>query len=66
MFSTVMPNQVYPQLANKLSRVWPSMLELVLKVGHMQLLRRYLAAQLRVCCHFNAKELADALQAMNL
>ncbi|KAF4520181.1 hypothetical protein B566_EDAN003893 [Ephemera danica] len=62
----MLPNQVYPQLIAKISRVSSVMLESVLKVGHMQLLRIHLAAQLRVSCHFNAKEITLALKGMNL
>lgn len=66
ILSTVQPGQVYAQLTSRMAKIWPTILESILKVGHMQLLRRHLAAQLRAACHFDAKELATALKAMNL
>lgn len=66
MYISGQPGQVYTQLSSRVARVWPALLESVLKIGHMQLLRRHLAAQLRASCHFDAKELSSTLQAMNL
>ncbi|CAI9726515.1 WASH complex subunit 5-like [Octopus vulgaris] len=59
------PYKVYSQALTKAVKLWPSFMEIILKVGQMQLLRRQIANELNNSCKFDSKILASALQTMN-
>lgn len=60
------PARWYSQHWSRAQRVWPQILEWVLKVGQMQLLRKHIGYELNVACRFDSKHLAAALGNMNL
>ncbi|XP_078609635.1 WASH complex subunit 5-like [Branchiostoma floridae x Branchiostoma japonicum] len=57
--------KVYPQACTKASKMWQLFLEVILKVGQIQLLRRQIAYELNFSCKFDSKFLACALQTFN-
>lgn len=59
------PGRFYSQHTSRAQRVWPQILDRVLKVGQMQLLRKHIAYELNISCKFDSKHLASALQVMN-
>lgn len=59
------PGKVYPAMMSKMTRVWPAFLDIILKVGQMQLLRRQIGHELNTSCKFDSKTFSSALQAMN-
>ncbi|XP_069674332.1 WASH complex subunit 5 isoform X3 [Periplaneta americana] len=59
------PGRFYSQYTSRAQRVWPQILDRVLKVGQMQLLRKHIAYELNISCKFDSKHLASALQTMN-
>lgn len=51
----------YPLMLKSLVKLWPSLIEIVIKTGRAQLLRRHIASELNVCgviignnCFFNS------------
>lgn len=60
------PARWYSQHWSRAQRVWPQILDWVLKVGQMQLLRKHIGYELNVACRFDSKHLAAALNNMNL
>ncbi|KAE8748690.1 hypothetical protein FOCC_FOCC004493 [Frankliniella occidentalis] len=60
------PARWYSQHWSRAQKVWPQILEWVLKVGQMQLLRKHIGYELNVACRFDSKHLAAALSNMNL
>lgn len=59
------PQKVYPQAISKTSRLWPQFLDIILRVGQLQLLRRQIAYELNTSCKFDSKFLASSLQTVN-
>jgi len=59
------PARFYSQYTSRAQRVWPQILDRVLKVGQIQLLRKHIAYELNTSCKFDSKHLASALQVMN-
>lgn len=59
------PHRFYAQYIARAQKVWPQILEWILKIGQMQLLRKHIAYELNISCKFNSKYLASALQTMN-
>ena len=59
------PQKVYGSMMSKMSKLWPHFLDVILKVGQMQLLRRQIAHQLSTSCKFDSKFLASTLQTFN-
>ncbi|XP_067001738.2 WASH complex subunit 5 [Anabrus simplex] len=59
------PTRFYTQYTSRAQKVWPQILDWILKVGQMQLLRKHIAYELNISCKFNSKFLAAALQTMN-
>ncbi|XP_077991105.1 WASH complex subunit 5-like [Glandiceps talaboti] len=59
------PGKMYSQASGKAAKLWPPFLEVVLKVGQMQLLRKQIANELNFSCKFDSKLLASALQTIN-
>uniref|UniRef100_A0A1B6MUI7 WASH complex subunit strumpellin n=2 Tax=Graphocephala atropunctata TaxID=36148 RepID=A0A1B6MUI7_9HEMI len=59
------PGRVYPQWTNKAQKVWPQVLDTVLKVGQLQLIRSHIFFELRTSCKFESKNLSATLENMN-
>ena len=59
------PQRVYSNGTNKAVKIWPQYLDVILKVGQMQLLRRQIGSQLHKSCKFDSKFLSSALNNMN-
>jgi Hereditary spastic paraplegia protein strumpellin. len=59
------PSRFYAQYTSRAQKVWPQILDRVLKIGQMQLLRKQIAYELNISCKFDSKHLASALQVMN-
>ncbi|XP_071117463.1 WASH complex subunit 5-like [Haliotis cracherodii] len=59
------PQKVYSQAISKASKLWAPFLDIILRVGQMQLLRRQIAYELNTSCKFDSKFHANALQTMN-
>ncbi|KAK7873803.1 hypothetical protein R5R35_005787 [Gryllus longicercus] len=59
------PKNFYSQFISRAQKVWPQILEWILKIGQLQLLRKHIAYELNISCKFNSKYLASALQTMN-
>ncbi|XP_047110859.1 LOW QUALITY PROTEIN: WASH complex subunit 5 [Schistocerca piceifrons] len=59
------PGRFYSQYTSRAQKVWPQILEWVLKVGQMQVIKKHIAYELNISCKFESKNLASALQAMN-
>ncbi|XP_077866142.1 WASH complex subunit 5-like [Saccoglossus kowalevskii] len=57
--------KVYGQAVTKAAKLWPPFLDVVLKVGQMQLLRRQIANELNFSCQFDSMFLFDSLQNLN-
>lgn len=47
------------------ARLWSAYAEVVLFVGHIQLIRRHIASELNFSCHFDSKFLSSTLHALN-
>lgn len=60
------PARWYSQHWSRAQKVWPQILDWILKVGQMQLLRKHISYELNVACRFDSKHLAAALNNMNL
>lgn len=59
------PSKVYTQWASRAQKVWPEVLDTVLKVGQLQLIRKHIFYELRTGCKFDSKHLASTLETMN-
>lgn len=59
------PAKLYASYTNRATKVWPQILDWVLKVGQMQLLRKHIAYELNISCKFNSKNLESSLRTMN-
>ncbi|KAJ9583230.1 hypothetical protein L9F63_022420, partial [Diploptera punctata] len=59
------PSRFYSQYTSRAQKVWPQILDRVLKIGQMQLLRKHITYELNISCKFDSKHLASALQSMN-
>lgn len=59
------PQKVYGGMTSKMAKLWPLFLDVILRVGQMQLLRRQIAHELRSSCKFDSKFLASTLQTFN-
>lgn len=59
------PQKVYSSPITLATRLFAVCLDVVLKVGQMQLLRRLIAHELNTTCKFDSKFLAGALQTVN-
>lgn len=59
------PHRVYSQAVSRAIKLWPPFMEILLKVGQMQLLRRQIANELYNSCKFDSKILASGLQTMS-
>ncbi|ESP05218.1 hypothetical protein LOTGIDRAFT_180993 [Lottia gigantea] len=59
------PQKVYSQAVSKTVKLWPVYLDIILRVGQMQLLRRQIAYELNTSCKFDSKFLASSLQTVN-
>jgi WASH complex subunit strumpellin len=59
------PNKFYSGYTQKCTKVWPKMLEPVLRIGQKQILRRNFAYELNINCRFNSKNLETSLRMVN-
>ncbi|XP_074640557.1 WASH complex subunit 5-like isoform X2 [Tubulanus polymorphus] len=59
------PQRVYSAASSKITKIWPLFLDMILKVGQMQLLRRQIINELNTSCKFDSKFLASSLQTLN-
>ncbi|XP_014669948.1 PREDICTED: WASH complex subunit strumpellin-like [Priapulus caudatus] len=59
------PNKLYSQATSKASKILPPFLDIILKVGQMQLLRNLIANELNTSCKFDSKNLASVLATFN-
>lgn len=59
------PGKVYTQWTSRAQKVWPDVLDRVLKVGQLQLIRKHIFYELRTGCKFDSKHLASTLETMN-
>ncbi|XP_046735927.1 WASH complex subunit 5 isoform X3 [Diprion similis] len=55
----------YLAISSRFAKTWQPMLDWVLKIGHMQMLRKKIAYELNIACKFNAKQLEMALRTFN-
>jgi len=47
------------------NKLWSSVLDWILKIGHYQLLRKKIAYELNTACKFEAKHMEAALRTLN-
>lgn len=59
-----LPKQ-YQLMTAKLQKLWYFFIEIVIKSGRAQLLRRHIASELNFSCKLDANPLANALNVMN-
>ncbi|KAK3090762.1 hypothetical protein FSP39_014429 [Pinctada imbricata] len=59
------PQKLYSTMTSKVKSMVPTFLDMILKVGQMQLLRKQIAHELNTSCKFDSKVFANALQTMN-
>lgn len=55
----------YATISSRCAKTWPQILDWVLKIGHLQMLRKKIAYELNIACKFNAKQVESALQTFN-
>ncbi|XP_046411198.1 WASH complex subunit 5 isoform X1 [Neodiprion fabricii] len=55
----------YQTISSRCAKTWPPMLDWVLKIGHMQMLRKKIAYELNIACKFNAKQVEMSLRTFN-
>lgn len=60
------PSRTYGPALTRVSKTWSAFLEGILKVGQMQILRKGISHELSTSCRFDSKDLASALQTMNV
>ncbi|XP_059615254.1 WASH complex subunit 5 [Phlebotomus argentipes] len=59
------PGKFYPNYINRCVKIWPKILDWVLKIGQKQILRRHIGYEINICCAFNSKNLESSLRTMN-
>ncbi|KAK2144442.1 hypothetical protein LSH36_756g00059 [Paralvinella palmiformis] len=59
------PQKFYSTYLTRTTKLWTTFLDVVLKVGQMQLLRRQIASRLYSSCKFDSKFLASGLSNLN-
>lgn len=59
------PQKFYPQAISKTSKLLGPYMDIIIRVGQMQLLRRQIAYELNTSCKFDSKFLASSLQTLN-
>ena len=59
------PSKFYTQATSKMGKLLPYFMDIITRVGQMQLLRRQIAYELNTSCKFDSKFLASSLQTMN-
>ncbi|XP_046858069.1 WASH complex subunit 5-like [Xenia sp. Carnegie-2017] len=59
------PAKVYFQAYQKCSKSWPQFLDVIMKVGQMQLLRLQITNELNFSCKFNSKHFESTLSTLN-
>ncbi|XP_059147627.1 WASH complex subunit 5-like isoform X2 [Physella acuta] len=59
------PQKFYPAAISKTSKLLAPFMDIILRVGQMQLLRRQIAYELNTSCKFDSKFLASSLQTLN-
>ncbi|CAG5129653.1 unnamed protein product, partial [Candidula unifasciata] len=60
------PQRFYQQVISKTNKLHSLFMDIILRVGQMQLLRRQIAYELNTSCKFDSKFLASALQTINI
>uniref|UniRef100_UPI00359007A0 WASH complex subunit 5 n=1 Tax=Myxine glutinosa TaxID=7769 RepID=UPI00359007A0 len=58
-------SKVYASIVSKSQKVWPAYLDIILKVGQLQILRRLVAYELGFSCKLDSKALFSALDTLN-
>lgn len=53
------------QWTSRAQKMWPDVLDAVLKVGQLQLIRKHIFYELHTGCKFDSKHLASTLETMN-
>ncbi|XP_053393927.1 WASH complex subunit 5-like isoform X1 [Mercenaria mercenaria] len=59
------PQKYYGAYVSKSTKLWPPYFDIMLKVGHIQLLRKQIAHELNTLCKFDSNNLACSLQTLN-
>ncbi|CAH1773129.1 unnamed protein product [Owenia fusiformis] len=59
------PQKIYTQATAKAIKMWPQFLDVNLRVGQMQLLRRQIASELNTSAKFDSKFLSSTLSTFN-
>uniref|UniRef100_A0A1B0D1J4 WASH complex subunit strumpellin n=1 Tax=Phlebotomus papatasi TaxID=29031 RepID=A0A1B0D1J4_PHLPP len=59
------PSKFYPTYINRYAKIWPKILDWVLKIGQKQILRKHIGYEINICCAFNSKNLESSLRTMN-
>ncbi|XP_008550175.1 WASH complex subunit 5 [Microplitis demolitor] len=60
------PGKLYSTVSNHSNKIWPYMIECLLKIGHYQLLRNKISYELNTACKFEAKHVESALRTLNI
>lgn len=60
------PGKLYSTVASYSAKIWPQIIESILKIGHYQLLRNKIAYELNTACKFEAKHMEAALRTLNM
>lgn len=55
----------YQKHNERCTKVWPQILDWVLKIGNLQILRKHISYQLNTLCKFNSKNLESSLRTLN-
>lgn len=58
-------SKVYSSVTSKSQKIWPGYMDIILKVGQLQLLRRQMAHELSYSCKLDSKTLFGALMTLN-
>lgn len=59
------PLKFYQNYNSRCVKVWPQILDWILRIGHLQLLRKHLSYELNTSCKFNCKNLESSLRTLN-
>ncbi|XP_043273140.1 WASH complex subunit 5 [Venturia canescens] len=59
------PSRLYAMISGHSNKIWPSMFESVMRIGHFQLFRNKIAYELNTVCKFEAKHMEAALRTLN-
>ncbi|XP_058790000.1 WASH complex subunit 5 isoform X2 [Phymastichus coffea] len=65
MFQNANRGKFFTSVTTLVNKSWSPLLELVLKIGHLQLLKHKIAYELNTACKFEAKHMEAALQTLN-